>query len=350
MTNKKTIAILFGGCSGEYEISLKSAYAIITHFDSNKYEPILIGITRNGEWFRYKGCVEKIKDDTWFNPGDLTRAIVSPCRETHGLIEFEKDGPNFLSLDAALPVLHGKYGEDGTVQGLLELAGIPIVGCNTMSSALCMDKDRAHKIVGLNGIRVPKAFVINNMVDFESILNQAAIIGYPLFVKPVKAGSSLGISKVLNRSNLLAAIEAAFLHDNEVIIEESITGVEIGCAVLGNDELIIGEPDEIEIADNFFDFTEKYSLVNSAIHVPARISPQKTAEIKETARIIYRALGCSGFARVDVFLTLSGEIVFNEVNTIPGFTVNSRYPKMMQAAGYPLEQVISMAVELAVPS
>ncbi|MCL2050474.1 MAG: D-alanine--D-serine ligase VanG [Lachnospiraceae bacterium] len=343
---KRTIAVIFGGCSSEYEVSLQSAYAVIRGFDLNKYEPILIGITKEGAWLRFHGSIEKIKDGTW-PLSDCTRAIISPCRETQGLIEFGGIETRIIRLDAAFPVLHGRNGEDGTVQGLLELAGIPIAGCKTMASALSMDKDRAHKIVSLAGVRVPMAFVLKDDKDSESILKQAAGIGYPLFVKPVKAGSSLGISKVISGSELLTAVKMAFMFDDEVIIEESISGVEIGCAVLGNDELIVGEPDEIEITESFFDFKEKYTLATSKIHVPARINADKAKEIKEMAKLIYKVLGCTGFARVDVFLTPAGEIVFNEVNTIPGFTENSRYPKMLNAIGMEFSKVVGTAIELS---
>ena len=171
--------------------------------------------------------------------------------------------------------------------------------------------------------------------------------GYPLFVKPVKAGSSYGVTKVASPEQLAPAIELAFRYDNQVILEENIEGFEVGCAVLGSSEPITGEVDEIELSGGFFDFTEKYTLKTSSIHVPARIDASKAAEIKETAKTIYRTLGCSGFARVDMFLTPEGEIVFNEVNTIPGFTEHSRYPGMMKAAGYSFENVLDMIIEQA---
>lgn len=173
-------------------------------------------------------------------------------------------------------------------------------------------------------------------------------LGYPLFVKPVRAGSSYGITKVMERGQLPAALELAFAYDDHVILEEAIPGFEVGCAVLGNEVLTVGEPDEIELAGGFFNFTEKYTLETSAIHVPARIPAQHRERVKANAKRIYRALGCQGFARVDQFLTLDGRLVFNEVNTIPGFTAHSRYPNMMKASGMPFEQVISSLIELAV--
>ena len=345
---KLNIAVLFGGCSPEYEISLRSAYSVITHMDSAKYQPLLLGITQAGEWFHFVGAPAKILDDTWQDPAACVRAIISPSRETHGMLLFDHEKTRSIRLDAALPVLHGKNGEDGTVQGLLELAGIPIVGCKTLACALCLDKDKAHKIAAAAGARVPRSFTINSASTLMVYAEQAEDLGYPLFVKPVKAGSSLGVSKVLSKSELSVAVQEAFAYDDEVILEENISGCEIGCAVLGDHNLTVGMIDEIELAEGFFDYKEKYALKTSTIHVPARISKHKTQEALEMAKTIYKALGCSGFARVDMFLTTLGEIVFNEVNTIPGFTAHSRYPNMLKAIGLTFEQIIGMAIELAV--
>ena len=345
---KLKIAVIFGGCSNEYKVSLQSAFGVIMHMDRAKYEPVLLGITRTGEWYIFDGILEKISNDTWNNPKDCIRAIISPDRETKGVLVFDENETRTVRLDAAMPVLHGKNGEDGTIQGLLELAGIPVVGCNTMSSALCMDKDRAHKLVNAAGICIPRSFILTSEADVALALPQADKLGYPLFVKPVKSGSSYGITMVLGKSELPAAISLAFEHDNTVLIEENITGFEVGCAILGNEELIVGQVDEIELAEGFFNYNEKYTLETSAIHVPARVSTHKAEEIKETAKVIYRALGCSGFARVDMFLTPSGDIIFNEVNTIPGFTLYSRYPNMLKAIGMTFEQMIDEIIKLAV--
>jgi len=346
--NKLKIAVLFGGCSSEHEISLQSAYAVITHLDINKCDPVLLGITPAGEWFHFSGDPAKIKDNTWCNPFDCVRAIISPSRKAHGVLEFDAGEVRTIRLDAVMPVLHGKNGEDGTVQGLLELAGIPIVGCNSLCSALCMDKDKAHKIAQVAGVRIPRSFILENETDAETVWEQAENIGYPLFVKPVRAGSSFGITKVLNRDELPAAVKLAFGHDDRVIIEENISGFEVSCAVLGNDKLTVGELGEIELADGFFDYKEKYTPETYSFHVPARIPALKVEEIKDTARTIYRALGCTGFARVDMFLTPFGEIIFNEVNTIPGFTTHSHYPQLLKAVGMTFEQVINTAIGLAV--
>ncbi len=347
---RKRIAILFGGCSPEYGVSLQSAYSVITHLDREKYEPVLIGISNAGDWSQYVGEIEKILIDTWCNEEDCIPVVVSPNRTVHGIVTIKNGKIRETHIDAVFPVLHGKNGEDGTVQGMFELAGIPVVGCGVLSSALCMDKDRAHKLVQAAGISVPQSFVLQSGGDAETAIRQAERIGYPLFVKPVGAGSSYGITKVTGRNQLPEALKLAFSYDSTVILEECISGFEVGCAVLENDGFVVGEVDEIELENGFFDFTEKYTLKTSSIHVPARISAEKAGEIKETAKLIFKTLDCRGFARVDMFLDDTGRIVFNEVNTIPGFTTHSRFPNMMKAAGISLEQVISMAVDRAVTS
>ena len=345
---KLNVAVIFGGCSPEYSVSLESAHAVVTHMDRTRYNPVLIGISSAGNWYHFTGAAEKIKSDTWNNPDDCAPALVSPDRDAPGLLVQTTAGMEQISLDAAFPVLHGRNGEDGTVQGLFELAGIPLVGCGVLASALCMDKDRAHKLVQAAGITIPLSTVLTKKASKEEAFTCAEKLRYPLFVKPVRAGSSYGITRVMERGGLSAALELAFAYDDHIILEEAISGFEVGCAVLGNDTLTVGELDEIELADGFFDFPEKYTLKTSAIHVPARISPIKAAEMKETARRIYKALGCQGFARVDMFLDENGRVVFNEVNTIPGFTAHSRYPSMMKAMGMSFEQVISNVIELAV--
>lgn len=349
---KKNIAIFFGGCSSEYAVSLESATGVIRNLNREKYCPVLVGITRQGDWYHYTGAVEQIAADTWhLDSAHCAPAALSPSRGSHELLVYGADSMQRIPVDAAMPVLHGRYGEDGTLQGLIELAGIPLAGCGTLSSALCMDKDRAHRLVSLSGIRPPKALVLDAFMpgnpDLATELSQtfASQVGYPLFVKPVKAGSSCGVTRVISPAQLESAIKLAFSYDDQVILEESIPGFEVGCAILGIRELIMGEVDEIELSGGFFDYTEKYTLKNSAIHVPARISPDKAKEIRLAAGKVYRALGCSGFARVDLFLTPEGEIVFNEVNTIPGFTEHSRYPGMMRAAGLSFPEVLDRILE-----
>ncbi len=347
----KTILILFGGCSSEHGVSLQSAQAVLAHLDKTRYRLLPVGITKEGEW-RY--CPGGLPDAHW-------QKNSLPCtlrldRGQAALLLLDGGG-EALSFDAAFPVLHGKNGEDGTVQGLLELAGAPVIGCGTLSSALCMDKDRAHALAALAGVRVPRSACFSaprrgaSSSLPEGCAEAAERLGWPLFVKPVRAGSSFGISRVERAENLPAAVEAAFRHDDRVLLEEAVPGFEVGCAVLGNPgqtELTVGAVDEIELSGGFFDFEEKYTLKTSAIHCPARISPEKAREVQAAARTVYAALDCRVFARVDFFLTTQGEVVFNEVNTIPGFTSHSRYPSMMKAIGLDFPALLDRLVELGV--
>ena len=344
---KKKLAVLFGGCSTEYPVSLQSAHAVLTHIDPAAYDVYPLGITRDGRWFRYLGAADALLDDTWHtDPALLRPAFLSPDRAAHGMVELADGKPTVIRLDLVFPVLHGKNGEDGTVQGLCELAGIPLAGCGALASALCMDKDRAHRLAGLAGVQYSASFVITPASDASDTLARAERIGYPLFVKPVRAGSSFGISRVTARADLPRACKLAFEHDGEVVLEQAVPGFEVGCAVMGNDTLTVGEVDEIELSGGFFDYTEKYTLKTSRIQLPARISPEKAAEVKQTAQVLYKALGCRGFARVDLFLTPEGTLYFNEINTIPGFTAHSRFPNMMKAAGHTFAEVVAAILEL----
>lgn len=338
---KPTIAVLFGGRSPEYSVSLQSAHAVLCNLDPDKYTVLPVGITRTGQWFLYTGPYEAIPQDHWHEDRThLTPVAVCQDRAVRGLLSLAGQTPQPIALDGVLPILHGKNGEDGTVQGLFALAGIPVIGCGVLASALCMDKDRAHKLAHLAGVDVPASLVLEPGADPQAAVAFARQTGYPLFVKPVKAGSSYGISQIRREEELLPALELARQYDDQVILEETIPGFEVGCAVIGTQNLMVGEIDEIELSGGFFDFTEKYTLKTSAIHVPARVDQATAQRVKETAQVIYRALGCAGFARVDLFLTPQGRIVFNEVNTIPGFTEHSRFPGMMKAAGLTFPEIL----------
>lgn len=344
---KKKIAVIFGGCSPEHTVSLTSAAAVIRHIDTEKYEVVQLGITEGGEWFRFYGSPDDIEANTW--RADRTKcipAVISPDRDQHGILEFRMSGVRTTRLDAAFPVLHGRNGEDGTVQGLCELAGIPLIGCGTLSSALCMDKDRAHKLVMLAGIAVPRSVLLEKLPASPELATLAEDIGYPLFVKPVRAGSSFGVTRVESAAGLRAAVREAFRYDTSVLIEEAVPGFEVGCAVMGNGNLITGRADEIELSGGYFDFEEKYTLKTSKIHMPARVDEPTERRLRDTACRIYRALGCRGFARVDMFLTPDRRIVFNEVNTIPGFTSHSRFPKMMSGVGYDFAALVDALISL----
>ena len=279
--DKRTVAVLFGGCSSEYSVSLASAQAVVQHMDRERYTPVLIGISRSGAWLHYTGPVERMAEDTWNDPRWCAPAVVSLDRGDQTLLVRRGEQIERIHLDAAFPVLHGKNGEDGTVQGVFELAGIPLVGCGLLASALCMDKDRAHKLAAVAGVSVPNSYVLGRGEAGEAA-SRAEALGYPIFVKPVKAGSSYGVTKVTERGQLAAAVELAFSHDDAVLLEECISGFEVGCAVLGNDVLTVGAVDEIELQSGFFDYTEKYTLKTAQIHVPARIRPEQSAQIQES--------------------------------------------------------------------
>ena len=293
--NKITLGVLFGGVSSEHDISTVSAKGILSAIDKEKYNLVLLGITKEGRWFLFDDDIDLLPEDRWLTSPSLVPAWISPDRSVHGVVTAKGDT---IRLDAVFPVLHGKNGEDGTVQGLFELAGVPVIGCGTLSSALCMDKDRAHQLAALAGIRVPRSHVFHSSDDFSRIAQAAEELGYPVFVKPVRAGSSFGITKVSGPEELPAAMEEAFRHDSAVILEETIPGFEVGCAVMGNEELTVGLVDEIALSEGFFNYEEKYTLKTSAIHCPARIPPEKAAEIQAAAKTIYRALDCRVFARI----------------------------------------------------
>lgn len=344
---KKRIAVIFGGRSAEYDVSLQSAVSVLENIDTKKFDIMPVGITRAGDWFHYTGAYDKISNNTWFESGaENVPVAVSQNRSSKGFLTFSKNRCTLIEADLIFPVLHGKNGEDGSLQGLFDLAGIPTVGCDTLSSALCMDKAKAHKLISLEGISVPKSLTFNRS-EKESVLKEIdSRLSYPVFIKPLRSGSSFGITKVTESKMLPSAAELAFEYDTEAIAEEAVSGFEVGCAILGKDKLTVGRVDEIELSGDFFDYTEKYTLKTSKIHMPARIDAETENRIRDTAVRIYKALGCSGFARVDMFLSESGEIIFNEVNTIPGLTCHSRYPNMMKGIGLSFAEMIDKLIGL----
>ncbi len=343
---KKRILIVFGGCSTEYKVSLTSASAVLAALDRGRWEALLLGITEKGQAFYYTGKEERIKENSWQGE-DCFPAVISMSRDRHCLWVERGEKLEKISFDIVFPILHGKNGEDGTLQGLCEMAGIPVAGCGMESSVIGMDKVLAHTLVSLAGIRVPKSVVLESAGEYEREKDRIEALGLPVFVKPVRAGSSFGISRVTNREDMKKALEEAFAHDTQVVVEEAVDGFEVGCAVMGNREPFVGRADEIELSQGFFDYEEKYTLKTSAIHMPARVSPEDEERIRKAAVTIYRALGCRGFARVDMFFTGEKEIVFNEVNTIPGFTAHSRFPSMMRGVGMEFPEVLDRILELA---
>lgn len=338
--NRLKIAIIFGGCSEEHPISVKSAQEVAKNLDIEKYEPFYIGITKSGVW---KLCPSP---ETNWESGSCCPAMLSADRSIHGLLVLEQGQYKTIRLDMVLPVLHGKLGEDGAMQGLLELSGIPYAGCNIQSSALCMDKSLAHIVARNAGIATPNFWTVTANEDID-----ADQFTYPVFVKPARSGSSFGVSKVCRKEELLSAVETARQYDSKVLIEEAITGSEVGCAILGNGtDLIAGEVDRICLSHGFFRIHQENNpengSENATVVVPADISAETRSRIQETAKAVYRALGCRGLSRVDMFLKEDGEVVLNEVNTLPGMTSYSRYPRMMAAAGLSLAEVIDRIVAL----
>ncbi|WP_042163129.1 D-alanine--D-serine ligase VanG [Paenibacillus gorillae] len=346
---KITVAIVFGGCSTEYEVSLSSASAVIEHLNKEVYNVVMIGISREGNWYRYNGETSLIREDRWLEHSSCVPAVISPSRHHKGLLELVGTEHRFTPLDIVFPVLHGKNGEDGTIQGLLELSGIPFVGCGTLSSALCMDKAFAKTVARAAGIDVPEFVTVFPGMAVAEAVAAASQLGYPLYVKPAKSGSSIGISKAYTELELEAGIEEARRHDSKLVIERHVDGIELGCAILGHagDDPIAGEIDEIALTGEFFDYEEKYSLSTAAIHLPSRVASEMKELVKATALRIYRELNCSGFARVDLFLGNDGRLLFNEVNTIPGFTSKSRYPNMMRYAGIQFPELLDRLIESA---
>lgn len=352
MNTKKKIAVLFGGCSNEYSVSLQSSYSVIESMDRELYDILLIGITAEGEWYLYEGDIKHIAEDKW-QEGPCKPVIISQNRSDHGIIIFESENGRETirreKIDAAFPLLHGKNGEDGTVQGIFELAGIPIVGCGMTCSALCMDKALAHEAVKTAGVKVPRSVVMHKKISISEVFEKVEGFNYPLFVKPIRGGSSIGISKIHKPYDLANAIDEAFAWDDGVVIEEGVPGFEVGCSVIGsvNTKILISMPDEIELFVDHFDYNEKYTQHYTKIHMPARVDAETMERLRETAGIIYETLGCNGMARVDMFLTPDKEIIFNEANTIPGLTSHSRFPKMVGSMGIGYKELINTLIDMA---
>ena len=344
---KKVVCILFGGKSSEYEVSLMSASSVIENLDSNKYKVIKIGITKDGKWFRYYGNVGKIINDTW-HLNNCSEILINPCKDG-GILEIKENEFIPLKIDVVFPVLHGRYGEDGTIQGLLEMIGVPYIGCDVPSSAICMDKDYAHKLVEHSGIQVPSSLVINRNFVEEVILSFVEKVGFPIYIKPANEGSSIGITRAMNHDALIRGIGEALGFDNKVVLEENIDGFEVGCAIIGNKELIIGEVSELELPNGFFlDYEEKYNVKKINIHIPARIDPILKDRIIATAKDIYRILGCSGLSRVDMFVDKDERIIFNEVNTMPGFTTTSIFPEMLIRSNITYGEILDKLIEVEI--
>ena len=351
--SKKNIAILFGGMSSEHEVSLRSAVFFLRNIPKDKYKPIPIGITKKGEWFLYTGPIENIEDRSWENDPNNRPIWLNPAPCFHGFFFAEKGEFVLTKVDAVIPVLHGKNGEDGTIQGLLTLSGIPYVGCNILTSAICMDKVMTNILLSYASIDqakfswvLAKDFIKSPEECIEKIEREVG--SYPVFVKPANAGSSVGISKVRKREELSKAIAVASKEDYKILIEESITGQEVECAVLGNDEPITSIVGEIAPPDGFYDYEAKYINNTTKLYIPAHISTETSEKIRELSAKAYRLMGCRGLCRIDFFVEKNtGRILLNELNTFPGFASISMYPMLMDRVGIPPAQLIDNLITLA---
>ena len=350
---KKTILILFGGRSSEYEVSLSSATGAYQNIDRERYDVRLCGITRAGRMFLFEDDPAMIAADTW----ESGRKVPLAVDFSDGtLLVLRESGAEHLTVDTVLPMIHGKYCEDGTMQGLFAVAGIPVAGCGCQASAVCMDKSVTKAIVAAEtSVRLAKAVVIKadaakgpeEIGRFRKEAEEA--FGYPMFVKPSRAGSSVGVTKVKTPEGFGEAVLRALKEDSKVLVEEYIAGREIEVAVLEeHGTYTVAHPAEIDTGSSeFYDYETKYISDASSFYLPARLSAEKQDEVRGYAEKIFRALDCRGFARVDFFCTAEGEFVFNEINTLPGFTPISMYPKMMVIDGIPYPDLLARLIGAA---
>ena len=329
--NKLCVVLLFGGMSSEHEVSRVSVGNFVNNIDRTKYEVLAVGITKEGRWLYTEATAAQMADGSWEELAGNMPCILSPDRADHGMVLFTPEGHvEKLHVDVVIPVLHGLWGEDGTVQGLLELAGIPYVGCGVLASAACMDKGVANALFEANDIPHTKWLAANRWQiesDLEGVCaGVEAKLGWPVFVKPANAGSSVGISKVSNREELKKAIALALENDRKVVFEAFVDGQEVECAVIGSDPAVATRPGEILAGAEFYTYDDKY----------------------KNAAMAYTALGCEGLARCDFFVEKgTGRVMINEINTFPGFTSISMYPKLMEHEGLPVPALIDRLIELA---
>lgn len=345
---KKRIAVIFGGQSSEHEVSCMSAANVIDGMNKDKYEIHMIGITKEGHWL-YVEDIVKIRDGSW-RESDTT-AVISPDHKKSGIWKMKGDKVEIVPVDVAIPVLHGKYGEDGTIQGLFELAGIPYAGCGVLSSAVCMDKISTKIFADRIGLR-QAAYVADTARDLsqseDTILQVEKKLCYPVFVKPSNAGSSKGVSKARDRKELKAALELAKKHDHRVLIEETIEGREVECAVLGGQSPEASPVGEILSAAEFYDFDAKYNNEESKTVIDPDLPEAVKEKIRTYALAVFRAVGGFGLARVDFFVEKeTNEVVFNEINTLPGFTNISMYPMLWEASGIDREELLDQIINFA---
>lgn len=341
------VLVLFGGRSPEHDISLVSASAVIDNIPKDKYNIIPVGITSGGRWLLTDDDTDKIRADEWESTG---KNVLLSQNYGDRLLYLPDTGEK-ITVDVCFPVLHGANGEDGTLQGLLSLAGIPFVGCKCLSSAMTMDKAISNAIARDAGIDEAKWITLTSYEfshDRKILESAGEELGYPLFVKPANAGSSVGVSKVHAPGELAEAIEKAFGVDSKIVLEECIFGREVECAVLGNDEIITSEVGEIVPYGDFYGFDSKYNSGGKSLTlIPAELPREISQMVKSNAAKIYKALCCSGLSRCDFFVTDDGRVKFNEINTMPGFTPISMYPMLMKHAGIDTPDLVDRLIALA---
>ncbi len=349
---KLSVCVLFGGISPEHEVSLRSAESVLNNMDPEKYNIFPVGITKSGDWILFGGTdYSMLPSGQWLEYPGNRRATISPVRG-QGLLSFEGDCVVREHIDVVFPVLHGENGEDGAMQGLLQMAGIPYVGPHVSASAVAMDKTLTKLVADQAKVTQAKWQLVRNSemeTHPESILDQIeGKFSYPVFVKPAGTGSSVGVSKASDRAGLCAALLKAGTYDEKILVEEFISGREVEVAVMGNESPVASVCGEIDSGAEFYDYDAKYITDTSVAYVPARIPEDVAEQVRDAAVRIYTAIGCQGLSRVDFFVTYEGDrVVFNEINTLPGFTSISMYPKLFAASGIPYGQLIDELLQLA---
>jgi len=346
---KKTVAVIFGGANSEHEVSIKSANTIMNNLDEDKYLVLPVFITRDGRWFLYDGPKGNLNCNNWEKYA--TPTILSPDTSHKGLLRMVGDKFRVIEVDVIFPVLHGKNGEDGTIQGLFELGGIPYVGSGVLGSSVSMCKAFANMVAEKMGIAQPDFLTVTKSQLNEDADAVAAVIrkkiGYPCFVKPSNTGSSVGISKAKNKKDLMQALELASTYDTLIVVEKAAIGRELECAVLGNDNPAASCVGEITYERDFYCYEAKYMCDGSRPIIPADIPHSAVEEIQDVSLRIFKGLGCKGLARVDFFLTDDGKVLFNEINTMPGFTSISMYPMLWHSDGKTTADIVDELIELA---
>ncbi|MBQ7767760.1 MAG: D-alanine--D-alanine ligase [Oscillospiraceae bacterium] len=349
---KLNVCVLFGGMSPEHEVSLRSAESVLNNMDPEKYNIFPVGITKEGNWLLYGGAdYSLLPTGQWQDHPNNRPAAISPVRG-QGLLSFEGDSVVREQIDVVFPVIHGENGEDGAIQGLLQLAGIPYVGPHISASAVAMDKTLTKLVADNAGITQAKWLLVRNSElqnRMDDILDTVeGKFPYPVFVKPAGTGSSVGVSKASNREELKDALLSAGVYDEKILVEEFIDGHEVEVAVMGNETPVASEVGEIDSGAEFYDYDAKYISDTSVAYIPARIPAEIAEELRQQAVRVYTAIGCQGMSRVDFFVTYAdNRVVFNEINTIPGFTSISMYPKLFVASGIPYNELIDRLLQLA---